>query len=152
MSSVTVLLSLWRFAQRSLKFFFFTSNDPRRRTAREPCSDELDWVEHARIGAHRRLTPDSDLTRGFPSLNFWIGALKQLVHGDRRMVIGTNAFRPNYGGDDQFEAEEGFTGSPGVMHTLWFGQNTSRRAGRRWGWVTADTELGSTRSRQTMVD
>jgi hypothetical protein len=47
------------------------------------------------------------------------------------MVTGANAFRSNDGEDDRIEAEEGFTGSPGVMHTLWFGQNTSRRAGRR---------------------
>jgi hypothetical protein len=48
-----------------------------------------------------------------------------------RMVIGTNAFQPNDSGDDQIEAGEGFTGSPGVMYTLWFGQNKNRRAGRR---------------------
>jgi hypothetical protein len=47
------------------------------------------------------------------------------------MVTGTNAFRSNDGEDDRIEAEEGFTGSPEVMHTLWFGQNTSRRAGRQ---------------------
>jgi hypothetical protein len=75
--------------------------------------------------------PNSSSKDHFPSINFITGALKQLVHGDRRMVIGTNAFWPNDGGDDQIEAEEGFTGSPGVMHTLWFGQNTSQRAGRR---------------------
>jgi hypothetical protein len=50
-----------------------------------------------------------------------------------RMVIGTNTFRPNVSEDDQIEAGESFTGSPGSMYTLWFGQNKNRRAGRRWG-------------------
>jgi hypothetical protein len=75
--------------------------------------------------------PNSNSKDHFPPIIFITGALKQLVHGDRRMVIGTNAFRPNDGEDDQIEAGEGFTGSPGVMHTLWFGQNKSRRAGQR---------------------
>jgi hypothetical protein len=48
----------------------------------EPCSSELDWAEHARIGALRRLTPDSDLNRGFPSFNFTNGASNQPVHGN----------------------------------------------------------------------
>jgi hypothetical protein len=49
------------------------------------------------------------------------------------MGIGMNAFRPNDGVDDQIEAGERFTGSPGFTYMLWFGQNKNRRAGRRWG-------------------
>jgi hypothetical protein len=42
-------------------------------------------------------------------------------------------FRSDNGGDGQIEARLRLTGSLGSMDMLRFGQNKTRRTGRRWG-------------------
>jgi hypothetical protein len=85
-------MSHWRFAQRSLKFYSFADQGPRWWTAQEPCSDELDWAEHARIGTLRWLANNLDLNWGFPQHNFINGHMVCSSHGDRGHGGQMNAF------------------------------------------------------------